>query len=273
MTPGALDQPLGSRNPTADPIPRLYPEAQAGGFTRYDQHVIFFARVNALLRNDMTVLDFGAGRGIWAEIESGFKLQLITLRGKCDKVIGVDLDPAVLDNPLVDEAVVLPADGSIPLPDRSVDMIVSWAVFEHLEDPAHAAAELRRVLKPGGWICAWTPNKWGYVSVGARLVPNQLHARLLRHVHPTSQRRERDVFPTFYRLNTLRELRQLFPNSGFEHYSYRFNGVPYYHANKLWLAAAIDLLINFAPNYFAQSLHVFIRKAQTFSNATSRQLS
>ena len=67
MTPGALDLPLGSRNPTADPIPRLYPEAQAGGFTRYDQHVIFFARVNALLRHDMTVLDFGAGRGIWAE--------------------------------------------------------------------------------------------------------------------------------------------------------------------------------------------------------------
>ena len=152
-------------------------------------------------------------------------------------------------------------------------MIVSWAVFEHLEDPAHAAAELRRVLKPGGWICAWTPNKWGYVSVGARLVPNQLHARLLRHVHPTSQRRERDVFPTFYRLNTLRELRRLFPRPGFEHYSYRFNGVPYYHANKLWLAAAIDLLINLAPNYFAQSLHVFIRKCQTLSNATSRQLS
>ena len=73
MTPGALDQPLGSRNPTADPIPRLYPEVRAGGFTRNDQRVIFFARVNALLRNDMTVLDFGAGRGIWAEIESGFR--------------------------------------------------------------------------------------------------------------------------------------------------------------------------------------------------------
>ena len=256
----ALDRPLGSTSRGADPVPRLYPEVHAGGFTRFDQHVIFFARVNALLREDMTVLDFGAGRGIWAEIESGFKLQLITLRGKCHKVIGVDLDPAVLDNPLVDEAVVLPPDGSIPLPDASVDMIVSWAVFEHLEDPAHSAAELRRVLKPGGWICAWTPNKWGYVSVGARLIPNQFHARVLRHVHPTSQRRESDVFPTFYRLNTVLELRRHFPTTRFEHFSYRFNGVPYYHANKLSLAATIDFLIHLMPSYFAQSLHVFIRK-------------
>jgi hypothetical protein len=58
MTPGRLDQPLGSRNSTADPIPRLYPEVRAGGFTRYDQHVIFFARVNALLRTDMTGFGF-----------------------------------------------------------------------------------------------------------------------------------------------------------------------------------------------------------------------
>jgi hypothetical protein len=36
MTPGALDQPLGSPNPTADPIPPLYPEVHAGGFTRND---------------------------------------------------------------------------------------------------------------------------------------------------------------------------------------------------------------------------------------------
>jgi SAM-dependent methyltransferase len=260
MTADALGERLGSSDPEGDPIRRLYPEVQAGGFTRFDQHVIFFARVNALLRKDMNVVDFGAGRGLWAQVESGFKLEFITLRGKCAQVIGVDLDPAVLDNPLVDKAILLPKDGSMPLPEASVDMVVSWAVFEHLQDPAYSAAEIGRILKPGGWICAWTPNKWGYVSIGARLVPNRLHARVLRRVHPTSRRREGDVFPTYYRLNTLHEIQQYFPTPLFEHFSYRFNGVPHYHANKIWLAAAIDLVINLAPNYFAQSLHVFIRK-------------
>jgi SAM-dependent methyltransferase len=260
MTTSALERPLGSRDPEADPVRRLYPEIQAGGFTRCDHRVIFFARVNALLRNDMTVLDFGAGRGLWAEIESGFKRQLTTLRGKCKRVIGADLDRTVLDNPLVDEAIVLPDDGSIPLPDQSVDMIVSWAVFEHLTDPARTAAELDRILRPGGWICAWTPNRWGYVSIGARLVPNRFHTRVLRRIHPTSERRECDVFPTFYRLNTLGALRRHFPTTRFEHFSYLFNGEPTYHANSFLLALAMDIAARLMPEYFAKSLHVFIRK-------------
>jgi len=260
MTTNALDRRLGSGKRKSDPILRLYPEVQAGGFTRYDHRVIFFARVNALMRDDMTVLDFGAGRGLWADIESGFKLQLTSLQGKCRKVIGADLDRIVLDNPLIDEAMVLREDGSIPLPDRSVDMVVSWAVFEHLVDPARTAAELGRILCPGGWICAWTPNKWGYISIGARLIPNRMHARVLRRIHPTSQRRESDVFPTFYRLNTLRELRRHFPTTRFEHFSYLFNGEPSYHANSFLLALAMDTAGRLMPECFAKSLHVFIRK-------------
>jgi SAM-dependent methyltransferase len=251
---------LDSRKTGSEAIRRLYPEIDAGGFIRYDHRIIFFARVNALLRKDMTVLDFGAGRGIWAEAESGFRRDLTTLQGKCKEVIGADVDPVVLDNPLIDQAIVLPCDGSIPLLDTSIDMVVSWAVFEHLADPARTASELRRILRPGGWICAWTPNKWSYISVGARLVPNRFHARVLRYVHPTSKRQERDVFPTFYKLNTLRELQRHFPITHFEHFSYRFSGPPSYHANKAFLAATIDIGAKLAPNYFAQTLHAFIRK-------------
>jgi SAM-dependent methyltransferase len=250
----------GSSDRRSDPVARLYPEIHAGGFTRCDQRVIFFARVNALLRKDMTVLDFGAGRGIWNEIETGFKRDLTSLKGKCKTVIGADIDPAVLNNQLLDEPILLPGSGSIPLPNRSVDMIVSWAVLEHLSDPTGTVAELDRILRPGGWFCAWTPNKWGYVSVGARLVPNKLHARVLRYVLPTSKRRESDVFPTYYRINTLRELKRCFPGPRFEHFSYRLSGAPSYNANSLIIASVIDIATKLAPNYFAQSIHVFIRK-------------
>ena len=42
----------------------------------------------------------------------------------------------------------------LPLRDNSVDAVVSLSVFEHLADPFAMAAEIRRVLKPGGtvWI-------------------------------------------------------------------------------------------------------------------------
>src|SRR5689334_11888336 len=76
-------------------LERLYPEAVAGGFSRNDQRVIFYTRVNAFIEPSMTVLDFGAGRGRHAERESGFVRALTRLKGKVAKVIGVDVDPAV----------------------------------------------------------------------------------------------------------------------------------------------------------------------------------
>jgi SAM-dependent methyltransferase len=49
---------------------------------------------------------------------------------------------------------VVSSRARLPLRDASVDAVVSLAVFEHLPDPFAMAAELHRVLKPGGaiWI-------------------------------------------------------------------------------------------------------------------------
>ncbi len=55
----------------------------------------------------------------------------------------------VRENPYLDEAHVLGADGKIPLPDASVDVIVAYAVLEHVADPHSATREIRRVLEAG----------------------------------------------------------------------------------------------------------------------------
>jgi SAM-dependent methyltransferase len=39
---------------------------------------------------------------------------------------------------------------NLPLPDRSFDLLVAFDVLEHIEDDHQAAAEIRRVLRPGG---------------------------------------------------------------------------------------------------------------------------
>src|SRR5919202_251236 len=73
------------------------------------------------------ILDFGAGRGGHAEREGGFVRRLTRLKGKVVKVIGVDVDPAVRDNPDLDVAVRIDPNARLPLEDGSVDLIVPWA--------------------------------------------------------------------------------------------------------------------------------------------------
>jgi len=50
------------------------------------------------------------------------------------------------------------ADGhSLPLADRTIDIVWIQAVLEHVADPRRVAAECERVLRPGGIVYAETP--------------------------------------------------------------------------------------------------------------------
>jgi len=43
-------------------------------------------------------------------------------------------------------------------PDAFFDVVTLYHVIEHMEDPESELREIRRVLKPGGWLIAGTPN-------------------------------------------------------------------------------------------------------------------
>ncbi|HUQ95697.1 MAG TPA: class I SAM-dependent methyltransferase, partial [Bryobacteraceae bacterium] len=198
---------------------RVYPEANVSGFSHKDQEVAFFTQVAALLRPEDVILDFGAGRGeFMSEDPSCYRRWLQNFRGRCAHVDGCDPDPAVLNNPSLDSAEVIAIGKPLPYPDRRFDLIVSRYVFEHVTEPDWAASELLRVLKPGGWICAMTPNKWGYVALASRLLPNRWHSGALSRVQPG--RKSEDVFPTVYWLNRPGAVRRHFgPEAAVYHYS------------------------------------------------------
>ena len=242
--------------PLAD---RFYPEIGAGGFSRVDGSIAFFTRIRALLRPTSRVLDFGAGRG-WHVREDPvpFRRACITLRGSCASVVGVDVDEAVRDNPGLDEAHVVAAGAPLPFPDAAFDLIVCDHVFEHIEDPAATAAELTRVLTPGGWLCARTPNRHGYIAVGARLVPNRLHTKALTRLQPG--RREADVFPAFYRLNTRAAIRSCFPPDRFDDFTYASNSEPTYVGGSRLGWLAVWTWSRFAPEALCATWLVFLRK-------------
>lgn len=240
-------------------VSRFYPEVAAGGYSRVDGSVEFYTRIRSLLGPDAQALDFGAGRG-WALMDdpNPLRRRLANLKGACARVVGVDVDPAVQENPGLDEAVVIHPGNPLPFADGTFDLVLCDHVFEHLDEPAAVAAELDRVLRPGGWICARTPNRNGYIAWGARLVPNDLHARLLRRLQP--DRQSVDVFSTRYLLNTRAALLHHFPPDSYRHCTYGFNTEPAYTggSNMAWMLLWTWLRI--VPEALCATWLVFLQK-------------
>ncbi len=236
----------------------FFPEIAAGGFTRIDGTVAFYSRINALVSDTSVVVDFGAGRGQFISDPVGYRRDLRWLKGRVQRVIGLDVDDAVLENPALDESHLIFDERPLPLTDGSVDLIVSDFTFEHVKNPHWLAEELSRILKAGGWICARTPNKWGYIAIFARLFPNRLHDAVLRVVQP--RKKSIDTFPTFYRLNTRRDLLRSFSVQHFEHIIFEHDAEPAYSANSM-LGWRLGLFLSrISPRRVQSMLFIFLRK-------------
>ncbi len=158
--------------------------------------------VLARLTPHSAVLDLGAGAGIVTQMN---------FREHAARVCGVDLDPRVTGNPYLHEAKV--ADGGrIPYGDGEFDVVLCDNVLEHLDQPRQVFAEVARVLKPGGYFLAKTPNRWHYMPIIARLTPHAFH----RFYNRLRGRASLDTFPTRYRANSPGQVRRLAAATGFE---------------------------------------------------------
>jgi SAM-dependent methyltransferase len=239
------------------PAEVLYPEVRVGGFTRVDGGIEFFQRVNALITAGSVVADIGAGRGSYLEDSVAYRRELRHLQGRAKRVIGLDVDPVVLENPAVDEAHVI-VDGHLPLAEASVDLVVSAFTFEHVTNPATFAAEITRVLRPGGWVCALTPNRRGYIGVGARLVPNKWHVRALRRLQPAKP--PEDTFDVAYMLNTRADLKKWFTTDSYDHYVYTMNNEPAYFGSSMVAWRAMRLVFSLTPERFGATYFIFLQK-------------
>ncbi|MDG1899126.1 MAG: methyltransferase domain-containing protein [Phycisphaerales bacterium] len=238
---------------------RCYPEIAYGGYSRVDGMVAFYSRVNALLRSDSTVLDIGCGRGAFMDEESSpWRNSLRIFKGRCARVIGLDVDPDGAGNPDMDEFRLLEDQQHWPIEDASIDLATSNYVLEHVEDPEAFFAECSRVIKPGGHVCLCTPNKYFYVSILASLIPNRFHSALTSRVQ--HDRKDEDVFPTFYRCNTKRTVIRMMEKAGFDVTVVRHEAEPaYMHFSSIAyrLGAIAHRLM---PPPLASTLLIYARK-------------
>jgi SAM-dependent methyltransferase len=239
-------------------VTSFYPESRFGGFTDIDGTNAFFLRVNSLVTPDSIVIDFGCGRGAHLEDAVPLRRGLRVLKGKCRRVIGMDVDEAARDNPFLDEFRPLVAGRNWPAEDRLADLVVCDFVVEHLPEPAIFFQECRRVLRPGtGYVCIRTPNVMSYVGIISSLVPNKHHTAMLKKAQPG--RRQEDVFPTVYKCNTVRKLRHMLTKFGFENAVYGYEAEPSYLSfGKPFYALGV-LHQKFAPGFLKPTIFAFGR--------------
>jgi SAM-dependent methyltransferase len=91
-------------------------------------------------------------------------------------VTTLDIDPSLApDEPGDGRSRFVCGDATdLPFADASFDLVTQFDVLEHIEDDRRAAAEAKRVVRPGGWILVSTPSAdWRYPYYGfmQRLCP------------------------------------------------------------------------------------------------------
>jgi SAM-dependent methyltransferase len=103
-----------------------------------------------------TLFDGGAGSGEFLRraLAAGFAKNVIALEfdagnfARLEENLGGDPRARLIRGSLLD----------IPLEDESVDMVMSTQVIEHIQEHEKAAAELCRILKPGGHALITVPH-------------------------------------------------------------------------------------------------------------------
>lgn len=244
-----------ARTPIAD---ICFPERRFGGFSRIDGTIAFYTRVRALLPEHGRALDVGCGRGSWMEASGDYRRQLQNMKGHCAHVLGIDVDTDAAINPTLDEFRLIDNTARWPVDDASIDLAVCDFVLEHLEDPQAFLSELRRVVRPGGHVCMRTPNKWSYVALAARLIPERMHKRTLKAAQP--DRKAQDVFPAFYRCNTRRTIARMLRDSGFDAAVIRHESEPSYLGFSR-LAYRIGVIAHkFMPPFMRTTLLAYARR-------------
>lgn len=96
------------------------------------------------------ILDIGCGLGVYVR----------KFREFSDRVCGIDIDPRRLrEGAKTTPGLMLAVGEHLPFPDNSFDVIVLNEVIEHVTDDTATMREALRVIRPGGHIAIYAPNR------------------------------------------------------------------------------------------------------------------
>lgn len=174
---------------------RLYPKVDQNVFSPVE------VALKQYLQPGVKVLDAGCGKGTWI---------LRDHRQTIGLLIGLDIEaPEERD---IDRYIVGDLE-RLPLTDDTFDVIICYNAIEHLKRPGEAFAEFGRILKKGGILIFKTPCIMSPVFFLSRLLPLNWHKKFKGVAQRTQ---EEDIFLTYYRCNTRKQLEETLKSTGFQ---------------------------------------------------------
>ncbi len=146
------------------------------------------------------ILDVGCGLGLYVRRFRDFSSQ----------VYGIDIDPARVRDASADLPNIREGSAqALPYENDAFDLVLSHEVLEHVPDDVEAVREAYRVLRPGGRLVVFVPNRYypfethgvfwrGRYHYGniplVNYLPNSLRAKLCPHVRAYTVRGLRRLF-------------------------------------------------------------------------------
>jgi 2-polyprenyl-3-methyl-5-hydroxy-6-metoxy-1,4-benzoquinol methylase len=171
---------------------------------RWNQEV-WGETIRQYLTHPVRWLDAGCGWRLLGETLEPLENELVSRAGF---VVGVDLDLPHLRKHINISRRICSSLDALPFSDASFDLVTCNMVVEHLPAPFAIFRELSRVLAPGGTLMVHTPNTRNYLVfaniVAKKVLPQSIILKLT-----LDGRADDDVFPTYYRANNVRALRNL----------------------------------------------------------------
>ena len=127
--------------------------------------------------------------------------------------------------------------------------------MEHIGNPDRFFIEIHRVLRDGGFLCIRTPNRWSYIAIAATLIPNNYHSSVTSVVQ--EGRQDEDVFPTVYKCNSIRKLKNIMNKRGFDCIAYGYEAEPSYlsFSNVAYFLGVLHQ--RFAPGFLKPAIFAF----------------
>ena len=185
--------------------------ARAIGLDLTHPQILYGRALQRYVYRGVCWLDVGCGYQIlpfWAMPEEAQR-ELVRDVGM---LAGVDVDERIREHPLLTYRVE-GLGGALPFRDETFDLVTANMVIEHIDQPERFLADIRRVLRPGGRFLFHTPNILFWLMFLGYITPDAIKKAIIWRLE---ERRDEDVFPTRYTMNTPWRIERLAAQAGFD---------------------------------------------------------
>ena len=159
------------------------------------------ALVAGLVAPGVRWLDAGCGRELFPNNRGLAEV----LSRRCARLVGVDPDPTLQENPWVHEKVALGFDQYDG--EHGFDLVTLRMVAQHIADPIACVRAIDRALAPGGLAVVFTVCGLSPMPLLTRLAPMGLRHVVKSWLWGTQPK---DTFPTCFKMNSRAALQRRF---------------------------------------------------------------